>query len=283
MKKPPWLNKKIDLKTCHTLKVLLKDLNLHTICEAASCPNISECFSKKRATFLILGDLCTRGCRFCGVKKARPKPLDRGEPERIAQASKALNLRHVVITSVTRDDLPDGGAGHFSKTILNIKQNVKNVTIEVLIPDFKGDIKALTNVVKARPNVIGHNIETVSRLYPYVRQGANYFRSLEVLKRIKTLTNDIYTKSALMLGLGEREEEVLKTFKALRNVGCDFLCLGQYLPPSLGAFAVKAYIQPEKFNYYREKALTLGFLYVLSGPYVRSSYGAEEYLNGKKS
>ncbi len=278
MKKPAWLNKKIDLKVCRALKLLLKDLNLHTICEEAHCPNISECFSKKRATFLILGDICTRNCLFCGVKKGRPKPVDSEEPERVAEAVYRLSLRHVVITSVTRDDLPDGGAEHFAKTIFSIREKMKNIIIEVLIPDFKGNKRAIKKVIEAKPDIIGHNLETVPRLYSYVRSMANYSRSLEVLKNIKTLTKGIYAKSALMLGLGEREEEVLEVFKALRGVNCDFLSIGQYLPPSLKAFPVKEYIHPNKFNYYKKRALALGFLYVASGPYVRSSYQAEEYL-----
>jgi len=278
MRKPPWLNKKINLKACHTLKLLLKDLKLHTICEEAGCPNISECFSKKTATFLILGDICTRNCRFCGVKKGKPCPVDEREPERVAEAVRRLNLRHVVITSVTRDDLPDGGAEQFAQTILSIKKVMPNIIIEVLIPDFKGNRQAIERVIKAGPDVIGHNIETVPRLYPDVRQAADYFRSLEVLKAVKTLSNGIYTKSGLMLGLGEEEGEVLEAFKALREADCGFLSLGQYLPPSSKSFPVKEYIHPDKFNYYKEKALSLGFLYVASGPYVRSSYLAEEYL-----
>lgn len=278
MRKPPWLNKKIDLKACHTLKLLLKDLKLHTICEEAGCPNISECFSKKTATFLILGDICTRNCRFCGVKKGKPCPIDEEEPERVAEAVRRLNLRHVVITSVTRDDLPDGGAGQFAQTIISIKKTMEKITIEVLIPDFKGNRRAIERVIEAGPDVIGHNIETVPRLYPDVRQAADYFRSLEVLKAVKTLSNGIYTKSGLMLGLGEEEGEVLEVFKALRGADCDFLSLGQYLPPSLKAYPVKEYLHPDKFDYYKEKALSLGFLYVASGPYVRSSYLAEEYL-----
>lgn len=278
MKKPPWLNKKIDFKKCHTLKVLLKDLKLNTICQEASCPNISECFSRGVATFLILGDVCTRNCGFCGVKKGRPGAIDLEEPEHVAEAARRLNLRHIVITSVTRDDLPDGGAAHFAKTILGIRRKIKNITVEALIPDFKGNRGVIKKIIKAKPDIIGHNIETVPRLYPYVRQ-ANYLRSIDVLKTIKTLDNHIYTKSGLMLGLGEREEEVLEAFRVLREVNCDFLSLGQYLPPSLKHFPVKEYIQPDRFSFYKRKALELGFLHVASGPYVRSSYLAEEYLD----
>ena len=278
MKKPVWLHKKIDLKACYALNVLLKNLKLHTICQEANCPNISECFSKKIATFLILGNICTRNCRFCAVKKGKPGVVDIEEPERIAEAVFRLNLKHVVITSVTRDDLSDGGAEHFAKTIYSIRKKMKKIVIEVLIPDFKGEKEAIKKVIEAKPDIIGHNIETVPRLYPIVRKGANFLRSLEVLKTVKALSNGIYTKSGLMLGLGEREEEILKVFKDLRKVNCDFLSIGQYLSPSRKAYPVKEYVHPDRFDYYKERALALGFLYVASGPYVRSSYLAEEYL-----
>jgi len=278
MRRPPWLNKKINLKVCHNLKMLLRDLNLHTICEEASCPNISECFSKGTVTFLILGNICTRNCRFCGVKKGKPSPVDKEEPERVAEGVRRLNIRHVVITSVTRDDLPDGGAEQFAQTIISIKKRIEKITIEVLIPDFKGNKESIKKVVEANPDIIGHNVETVPRLYPDVRQAADYSRSLNVLKTVKELSNSIYTKSGLMLGLGEKEEEVIEVFKSLRGVDCDFLSLGQYLSPNLKAYPVKEYIHPDKFNDYRKRALSLGFLYVASGPYVRSSYLAEEYL-----
>ncbi|MCD6220790.1 lipoyl synthase [bacterium] len=278
MRRPPWLNKKINLKVCHNLKMLLRDLNLHTICEEASCPNISECFSKRTVTFLILGNICTRNCRFCGVKKGKPSPVDKEEPERVAEGVFRLNIRHVVITSVTRDDLPDGGAEQFAQTIISIKKRIEKITIEVLIPDFKGNKESIKKVVEANPDIIGHNVETVPRLYPDVRQAADYSRSLNVLKTVKELSNNIYTKSGLMLGLGEKEKEVIEVFKSLRGVDCDFLSLGQYLPPNLKAYPVKEYIHPDKFNDYKKRALSLGFLYVASGPYVRSSYLAEEYL-----
>jgi len=278
MKKPSWLRKKLDLKVCHALKVLLRDLGLHTICEESGCPNISECFARGTATFLILGDVCTRNCRFCAVKKGKPLPVDADEPRRVAEAVRRLNLRHVVVTSVTRDDLPDGGAAQFAQTVLSIKEQMPNITIEVLIPDFQGNRKAIKSVVEAGPDVIGHNIETVPRLYPEVRPKADYRRSLEVLRVVKELNNKIYTKSGLMLGLGEDEKEVMQVCQDLRAVGCDFLSLGQYLAPNLKAYPVKAYIHPDKFEAYKRDALSLGFLYVASGPYVRSSYLAEEYL-----
>jgi len=300
VKKPVWLNKKINLKECYQMEALLGDLNLNTVCQEAGCPNISECFSKGAATFLILGKICTRGCKFCGIEKGKPSGVDLEEPGRIAEAVKRLNLSHVVITSVTRDDLPDGGAEIFAKTISAIRKKTSKVAIEVLIPDFKlnpvrnfiqGDSKneisngvnklAIKVVMDAGPEIIGHNIETVPRLYNEVRQGSDYTCSLKVLELAKEFNG--YTKSAIMLGLGEEEEEVLSVFVDLRKVSCDFLSIGQYLAPSSAHSLVKEYIPPEKFFYYKQKALQLGFLYVASGPYVRSSYLASEYLDKKKN
>ncbi len=278
LKKPWWLKKKIDLKLCHHLKCLLRDLNLHTICEESGCPNISECFARGTATFLILGDVCTRNCRFCGVKKGRPMALDEDEPQHVAEAVRRLGLKHAVITSVTRDDLEDGGAAYFAKTIEAIKTLTPQVTIEVLIPDFQGNKEAIKTVVEAGPDIIGHNVETVPRLYPKVRPKANYRRSLEVLETAKKLDSKLYTKSGLMLGLGERASEVTQVCQDLRAVNCDFLSLGQYLPPKRSAYPVKEYIFPQKFDSYKKEALKMGFLYVASGPFVRSSYLAEEYL-----
>ena len=299
-KKPAWLNKKTSLKECYQIDALLNDLGLNTVCQQASCPNISECFSKGAVTFLILGKVCTRGCKFCGVGKGMPSGVDLEEPGRIAEAVKRLSLKHVVITSVTRDDLPDGGAEIFAKTISAIRKKTSKVTIEVLIPDFKlnpvrnfaqEDSKngisngvnklAIKVVMDAGPEIIGHNIETVPRLYSEVRQGSDYMRSLKVLELAKEFNG--YTKSSIMLGLGEEEEEVLSVFFDLRKVSCDFLSIGQYLAPSSAHSLVKEYIPPEKFFYYKQKALELGFLYVASGPYVRSSYLASEYLDKKKN
>ena len=282
-KKPAWFDKKLNLKDCHYIKSLIADLNLQTVCEEASCPNISECFSKGEATFLILGDICTRNCRFCGVKKGIPPSVDGEEPERIAEAVVRLNLRHIVITSVTRDDLPYSGAEIFAKTIFNIRKKVgqKKISIEVLIPDFKGDENSIKIVTDAKPDIIGHNIETIPRLYNDLRQGADYFRTLRVLEKIKTFSSHIYTKSGLMLGLSEEKEEVIDAFSDLRKVGCDFLSIGQYLAPTLKHYPVRRYIHPEKFIYYRRIAEEMGFLYVLSGPYVRSSYRAAEYMHSK--
>lgn len=277
-RKPEWLNKKLDLKTCNTLRRLLRDLKLHTICEEASCPNISECFSKGTATFLILGNICTRNCAFCGVRKGKPSSVDNEEPERVAEAVKRLNLRYAVITSVTRDDLDDGGAEQFVRTILKIREKSEKTKIEVLIPDFGGNEKSVEKIVEAKPDVIGHNIETVPRLYPVIRPKANYSVSLNILKMVKEMDSSIYTKSGLILGFGEKEEEVIDALKSLRGVNCDFLSLGQYLPPHIDSYPVKEYIHPDKFDYYKKIALSFGFLHVESGPYVRSSYMAEEYL-----
>ena len=279
-KKPAWLNKKTSLKECYQIDALLNDLGLNTVCQQASCPNISECFSKGAVTFLILGKVCTRGCKFCGVGKGMPSGVDLEEPGRIAEAVKRLSLKHVVITSVTRDDLSDGGAEIFAKTISAIRKKTSRVTIEVLIPDFKLNKPAIKMVMDAGPEIIGHNIETVPRLYSEVRQGSDYMRSLKVLELAKEFSG--YTKSSIMLGLGEEEDEVLSVFFDLHKVGCDFLSIGQYLAPSSAHFPVKEYILPEKFFYYKQKALELGFLYVASGPYVRSSYLASEYMEIKK-
>ncbi len=278
IKKPAWLNKKISLKECHQMQTLLNDLNLNTVCQQASCPNIGECFSGGEATFLIMGKVCTRNCKFCGVKKGEPGEIDLGEPERVAEAVKRLNLRHVVITSVTRDDLPLGGAEIFVRTVSSIRKKAATTTIEALIPDFQLNYEAIKVVVDAKPEIINHNVETVPSLYDSIRPMAIYRRSLEVLRIVKKMDSRIFTKSGLMLGLGEREDEVLEVFYGLRQAGCDFLSIGQYLSPSLSHFPVKEYISPEKFIYYKKRAMRLGFLHVKSAPYVRSSYLASEYL-----
>ncbi|MDP8233829.1 MAG: lipoyl synthase [Candidatus Saelkia tenebricola] len=280
LKRPLWLNKKINLSGLSEMKSVLRDFNLHTVCEEAACPNIGECFHQGEVTFMILGDICTRECKFCNVDSKIPQAIDCNEPRRIAEAVRKLNLKHVVITSVTRDDLEDGGADVFYQTILTVRGSNKDVKIEVLIPDFKGDEQALGKVIEAKPDIIGHNVETVSRLYAEVRPQAYYKRSLRVLKAVKEFNSEIYTKSSLMLGLGEEESEVLAVLRDLRKVECDFLSLGQYLRPSLKHFSVKEYIAPDRFEYYKIQALDLGFSHVESAPYVRSSYHAAEYLTG---
>ena len=260
------------------MRALLNDLKLNTVCQQASCPNIGECFSRGEATFMILGEVCTRNCRFCGIKKGEPGEVDSGEPERVAQAVKRLNLRHVVITSVTRDDLPLGGAEIFVRTISSIRKKSASATIEVLIPDFQLNYEAIKVVVDAKPEIINHNVETVPSLYDSIRPMAIYRRSLEVIGIVRKMDSRIFTKSGLMLGLGEKEDEVLEVFYDLRQASCDFLSIGQYLSPSLSHFPVKEYISPEKFIYYKKRAIQLGFLHVKSAPYVRSSYKAGEYL-----
>lgn len=279
--KPQWLNKKINLSGCSRVKELLRDLEVETVCEQAMCPNIGECFSRMEATFLILGRHCTRGCSFCNISKAAPLPLDPREPERVARAVSRLALKHVVVTSVTRDDLSDGGAGFFAETIARIRAVTPRVSIEALIPDFRLSRTALELVAAASPQIIAHNLETVPSLYYAVRQGADYRRSLEVLRLIKEIAPEIKSKSGLMLGMGEKPEEVCAVMQDLRDAGCDFLSIGQYLAPSRNHYPVKEYITPEQFTCYKEKGEALGFLHIESGPYVRSSYSAGNYLSGE--
>lgn len=274
LRKPEWLKKKIEFDQGQATSALLKKLKINTVCREARCPNISECFKKHYATFLILGRNCTRRCMFCNVEKNTPDPVDRKEPQRIAQAVKALGLRHVVITSVTRDDLSDGGASSFIETVQKIKGLA---TIELLIPDFLGHPAAIETVAKSKPDILGHNVETVPRLY-CLRVGADYKRSLRTLAHAKKTNKNLKTKSALMLGLGEEKHEVVRVLEDLRKIGCDFLALGQYLRPSIKNTKVVCYITPEDFKNYKTIALQMGFAHVESGPYVRSSAMAERYL-----
>lgn len=255
---------------------MLRGLGMHTVCRESLCPNISECFAEGTATFLILGNICTRNCRFCNIKKGKPASLDLTEPRRLAEAVGQMNLRHVVITSVTRDDLPDGGAEAFSQTILNLRR--LKVSVEVLIPDFKGSKEAVKKVIEAGPDVIAHNLETVPRLYRDLRD-ADYEISLEILRFIKQCAPQVFTKSGLMLGLGEAEQEVFDVFSDLAEADCDFLSIGQYLAPTAAHCVVKDYLRPERFNYYKDKAYSFGMRHVLSGPYVRSSYHAQSYID----
>jgi lipoyl synthase len=275
-RKPEWLQKKINPAAHAEMDRLLGDHRLHTVCREAMCPNISECFRQKQATFLILGRACTRLCSFCNVAKETPLPADPGEPARVAQAVARLGLAHVVVTSPTRDDLPDGGAGHYGATVAAIRLARPSTRIELLIPDFRGERASLASVVTARPDILGHNVETVPRLY-HIRNGADYRRSLAVLETMRELDPELRTKSGIMVGLGEREEEVLAVFADLRRAGCAYLSVGQYLAPGKKHYPVQEYIRPERFEFYRERALALGFAHVESGPYVRSSYHAEQY------
>ncbi len=258
---------------------VLASHHLNTVCEEANCPNRMECFSSRTATFMILGSRCTRNCTFCDVTNGMPDTVDREEPEHIAEAVKSLGLSYVVITSVTRDDLPDGGAGHFAEVIRKVKEKNPDAAVEVLIPDFKGDMDALKTVIGADPVIINHNIETVPRLYKEVRPQAVYERSLELLKRVKELSS-LYSKSGIMVGLGETYDEVVESLKDLREAGCDFLTIGQYLAPSKDHHPVVEYVHPDTFEQYRKEALKLGFKGVASGPLVRSSYKAHEMLEG---
>jgi len=280
MQKPQWLNKKINLAHCHQLKKSLRKFRVHTVCEEALCPNISECFNQSVATFLILGTSCTRKCKFCAVDKIKPKAVDYNEPLKIKKAVKELNLSYVVITSVTRDDLADGGAQIFCDTVKEIKSLNKNIKVEILIPDFAGNISAIKKIAQLSADVISHNVETVPSLYAKIRTGANYQRSLMVLNSLKVLNKSIFTKSGLMLGLGEEIPQVLEVLRDLRKANCDFLTLGQYLPPSLGHYPVKNYISPEKFNALAKEAYQLGFKQVKSSAFTRSSYLAHTFLRG---
>ncbi len=255
---------------------LLTGLALHTVCREARCPNIGECFGRGTATFLILGDTCTRHCRFCAVTHGRPLPLDPGEPGRVAEAAACLGLRHVVVTSVTRDDLPDGGAAHFAATIGAVRRRLPEAVVEVLVPDFDGSCAALAAVLDARPDVLNHNVETTPALYPRVRPGADYRRSLALLDWAKTHAPQVTTKSGLMLGLGERVADVLDVLHDLRRVGCDLLTLGQYLQPTTYQLPIARYVPPDEFAAYREQALALGFRGVAAGPLVRSSHRAAD-------
>lgn len=261
---------------------IVKELRLHTVCEEARCPNIGECWGHRTATFMLLGDVCTRNCGFCAVTHGRPLPPDPQEPQRVAIAVEALGLKHVVITSVDRDDLPDGGAAHFARTAEAIKVRSPECAVEVLIPDFKGDEQALKKVVDAPIEVLNHNIETVPRLYRVARAGARYERSLKLLALAKGWRPELPTKTGLMLGLGEEAEELRAVLRDLVAVGCEILTLGQYLRPSERHLPIHRYVSPSEFAAWREEALALGFRYVESGPLVRSSYHAWQHIPAKK-
>ena len=276
-KKPTWIRTKIlDTQNYFKTKEIINRKKLHTVCQEASCPNISECWSKKHATFMIMGDTCTRACSFCNVKTGKPIFLDSLEPLKIAQATKELNLKHVVITSVDRDDLEDGGANHFSKVILETRKINKETTIEVLTPDFLRKGEAYKKVVFASPDVFNHNIETVPSLYRSVRPGSRYFASVDLLKSVKEINKTIFTKSGIMLGLGEAKDEVLQVMDDLLSANVDFLTIGQYLQPSVKHYPLKRYVHPDEFQEFKEIALSKGFLIVASSPLTRSSYHADE-------
>jgi lipoyl synthase len=275
-RKPAWLQKKIVPSAHGEMEGLLKELSLNTVCQQARCPNITECFSKRQATFLILGRICTRLCSFCSVTKETPLPLDPGEPASVAEAVRRLGLSHVVVTSPTRDDLPDGGSAAYAETVARLRIASPQTKVELLIPDLMGDRAALATVVASAPDILGHNLETVPRLYG-IRLGADYRRSLDLLAGAHRLDPGLKTKSGIMLGLGEEEEELFAVLEDLLATGCSYLSLGQYLAPSRLHQKVERFVEPELFERYRLKALAMGFQHVESGPYVRSSYHAELY------
>ena len=276
-RKPEWLRKKVNQGDQAGMRHLLGELRLNTVCQQALCPNISECFSCGQATFLILGTNCTRQCSFCNVEKTIPLPVDRDEPQRIAEAVSRLKLSHIVITSPTRDDLPDGGAGLYAATVAAIRDSSPGTRIELLVPDFMGDGDSLKAVLDSRPDILAHNVETVPRLY-HVRSGADYQRSLDLLRLSDQLASSVPTKSGIMLGMGEREDEIVQVMKDLRRAGCVYLSIGQYLAPSREHYPVQEYIHPEAFQRLGRMARDLGFTHVESGPYVRSSYHAGQYI-----
>ncbi|MGC2424816.1 MAG: lipoyl synthase [Nitrospirota bacterium] len=273
---PAYARKKYNIGELAAVKAKLRELGLHTVCESAKCPNIGECFKKPTATFMILGEICTRRCGFCSVKKGVTEPPNPAEADNIAVAVGKLGLKHAVITSVTRDDLPDGGAGQFEAVIAVLKREFPDLVVEVLTPDFKGDEAALRKVMEAGPHIFNHNLETVPRLYMKVRPQAIYERSLKVLRAAKNLRPDVYVKSGIMAGLGETEDEVVSVMRDLRGAGCDLLTIGQYLRPSKENLHVEEYVLPEVFERYAEAGKRMGFLSVASAPFVRSSYNAEE-------
>ena len=277
--RPPWLKVRAPGgQNYDELTGLVARQQLHTVCESARCPNIGDCWNRRTATFMILGDICTRACGFCAIKTGRPLGLDREEPYRVAEAISALDLRHAVITSVNRDELPDGGAAIFADTIRAIRARCPQTSIEVLIPDFEGNREALAEVMGAGPDILNHNIETIARLYRIVRPQAKYPRSLELLRRAKEMVPSILTKSGMMLGVGEEIDEVRASMADLRATGCDILTLGQYLRPSLKHIPIIRYVDPAEFETLKRDGLAMGFRHVESGPLVRSSYHADEQV-----
>ena len=275
--KPDWLKVRAPGSPSYTrLKGLIRGLNLHTVCEEAQCPNIGECWNHGTATFMILGDVCTRACSYCAVSHGRPAQVDAGEPVRVADAIRTLDLDYVVITSVDRDDLADGGASIFAETVRATRARLPECRIEVLIPDFRGNEAALKTVLDARPDILNHNTETVPRLYRMARSGGRYARTLELLDRARRYAPDIPTKTGLMVGLGEEYDELMATFRDLRNVGCGILTVGQYLRPTAQHAPMVRYYHPDEFAELKRVALDMGFVHVESGPLVRSSYHAHE-------
>lgn len=281
--KPDWIRIKLTTgENYEDIKNMMRSKTLHTVCEEARCPNIYECWANRTATFMILGDICTRACRFCAVNTGMPTELDLGEPERVAEATENMNLRHCVVTSVARDDLKDGGATIFAETIKAIRARTPLCSVEVLIPDFLGDADSLQIVMDAKPDILNHNIETVERMSDRVRAKAKYRRSLELLKRAKSMQPEIPTKSSIMLGVGEEWEEILQAMDDLRAVNCDILTIGQYLQPSPSHLRVEKYYPPELFAELKVEGMKRGFSHVESGPLVRSSYHAHDQVKSAK-
>ena len=280
VRKPDWL--KVDLrkpKNINKVDGLVSGLKLHTVCEEAACPNLRECYSKKTATFMILGDTCTRHCKYCNIAAGKPLPVDHDEPANLAFAAKDLGLKHVVITAVARDDIKDGGAAHWVRCIDALHRELPDSSVEVLIPDFKGKIESLQLVLDAKPDVLNHNIETVRRIFPTIRAQGRYDRTMELLKRVKEIDSKMLTKSGFMVGIGETDEEVFETLRDLKAVDTDFITIGQYLQPSKKHMPVTSYVHPDKFNEYKEYAYSLGFKHVASAPLVRSSYDAKTAID----
>ncbi|EPY2278312.1 lipoyl synthase [Clostridium sporogenes] len=278
-RKPEWLKIKFQFSdSTKKINALKRSLGLNTVCDEANCPNRLECHNKGTATFMILGSVCTRNCRFCNVKTGKAQCVDKEEPLHVAQAVKELGLKHAVITSVTRDDLEDGGASQFAEVIREIRKLTPNTTIEVLIPDLKGNWEALKVILDEKPEILNHNIETISGLYKKVRPEAIYTRSLELLRKVKEIDKSILTKSGFMVGLGEKEEEVIELLKDLRKYQCDIVTIGQYLQPSKAHIELAEYVHPEVFKKYKKIGLDMGFKYIASSPLVRSSYNAAEAL-----
>ena len=281
--RPHWLRVRYrPTPELERLQALVRELGLHTVCESAACPNLPECWAGGTATFMIGGDLCTRRCGFCDVRTGRPEPLDPDEPRRVAQAIQTLGLRFAVVTAVARDDLPDGGAAHFAATVREIRERVPVCRVEVLIPDFKGSTQALRTVLDAEPDVLNHNVETVERLQRRVRPQARYRRSLDVLAAARRMRSDIPTKTGIMLGLGESEQEIRQTLADIRAQGCELLTIGQYLRPGPDHLPVARYVTPAEFDAWGREAKALGFREVASGPLVRSSYRAERLATGTR-
>lgn len=278
-RKPSWLKVKIELSSnLKQVQALTRTLNLNTVCQEANCPNRLECYNKGTAAFMILGSVCTRNCRFCNVSSGKPDTVDCNEPIHVAEAIKKLDLKHAVITSVTRDDLPDGGAMHFHNVIDEIHKLNPNTSVEVLIPDLKGDLDSLKVILDANPEILNHNVETIPRLYKDVRPQAIYKRSMDLLYNVKKINSNILTKSGFMLGLGETEEDVIQLLKELKEINCDIVTIGQYLAPSEKHIEVVEYIHPDVFEKYRQIGMDMGFKYIASSPLVRSSYNAAKAL-----